>query len=315
MDDSTRRGIDRVAWGLLREAGITQPPVRIRRILAHLELDRGYYDLSDPGLLRRFWHKVKVTGHKLVEVLDKINLAGVWLPDEQRILVDSSLPEPKRKWASFHDTCHRVLPWHREFFLGDTAQTLDPAYQEMLESEANYAASTLMFCGPVFTREALDTSPEWDSVAQLKQRYDSSFVTTSRRYVEHSHDLSMLMVVSTPHWEEKPQDQPERCRHFVPSPRFRREFSGVTWPEVLRKIDANTVRRSGGPLGTFVLLLCDDNGDFHQFRAESFFNSYYVLTLVVHESRWSPRSFVAPASPEVITDIGGIYSELPALDG
>jgi len=36
----------------------------------------------------------------------------------------------------------------------------------MLESEANYAASALMFCGPAFIREALDTSPEWDKLAR-----------------------------------------------------------------------------------------------------------------------------------------------------
>ena len=33
---------------------------------------------------------------------------------------------PNREWASFHDVTHRVLEWHRPYFLGDTATTLDP---------------------------------------------------------------------------------------------------------------------------------------------------------------------------------------------
>jgi hypothetical protein len=44
----------------------------------------------------------------------------------ERILVDHSQPAPKQEWASFHDVTHRVLEWHRPYFLGDTATTLDP---------------------------------------------------------------------------------------------------------------------------------------------------------------------------------------------
>ncbi|MFH1743352.1 MAG: hypothetical protein ABIH23_30465 [bacterium] len=218
LDEKTRLEIEKNTCAILSEAGIVQPPVHIQTILNYLELDRGFYDLEDPTLLRRFWHKVKVEGHELLKVINKVKLAAVWLPDEARILVDSSLPHPKQEWASFHDTTHRILKWHRSFFLGDTAQTLDPYYQERLEMEANYGASSLMFCGPVFTQEARDLAAEWASVVILKKRYRKSHVTTARRFVEHGPDHPMALLISTPFWMEKPKDQSDRYRHFVRSP-------------------------------------------------------------------------------------------------
>ena len=52
--------------------------------------------------MRRFWHRVEVGKDKLIRIVNKIRLAAVWLPDEKQILVDTSLPNPKKEWASFH---------------------------------------------------------------------------------------------------------------------------------------------------------------------------------------------------------------------
>ena len=38
MDDATKREIDKIAWRTLRDAGLTEPPVQIERLLDHLEL-------------------------------------------------------------------------------------------------------------------------------------------------------------------------------------------------------------------------------------------------------------------------------------
>jgi hypothetical protein len=92
----------------------------------------------------------------------------------------------------------------------------------------------------------------------------------------------MAMMVSTPWWLVKPDDQPERCRHFVGSRKFVEQFSGVLKEEVLQGIDSNTSKRRGGPVGEFEFALVDADGDLHEFRAESFFNSHSVLTLIVH---------------------------------
>jgi hypothetical protein len=284
IKDSTKRKIDKAVAKTLKEASMREPPFLIEDLLDYLELDREFYDLEDPGLLRRFQHKVKVKGKILSKIKRTIKLAALWLPDtgRERILVDETLPEPKKKWASFHDTTHSILEWHRPFFLGDTAQTLDPDFQNTLEAEAHYGASGLMFGGNVFTRDALDTTPEWDSIEMLKKEYKASYVTTLRRFVQFSHDIPMVFVASTAWWMTKPEDQEHRCRHFIRSKLFETQFAVISRDIVLNDIDENTTKRRGGPVGEFSLCLPDVNGDLHEFYAESFFNQHYVLTLIVH---------------------------------
>jgi hypothetical protein len=196
-------------------------------------------------------------------------------------------PNPKKEWASFHDSTHRILEWHRSFFLGDTAQTLDPDFQEMLENEANYGASALMFAGATFTKDALETAGDWKSVEELRKKYKKSLVTTLRRYVEFGLDRPMVMVVSTPWWREKPGDQEVRCRHFVPSQSFKREFGNIKPDDILTVIDAHTRRRSGGIVGSFSFGLRSKNGILHEFCAESFYNQHYLLTLIVHKKKFA----------------------------
>lgn len=95
-DEATRREIDKVVNSTLKDAGLEEPPFLIEDILEHLDVDRDFYDLEDVTLLRRFWHKVKVRGRKLIKIARKIDLHAIWLPDEDQILVDSSLPPPKQ---------------------------------------------------------------------------------------------------------------------------------------------------------------------------------------------------------------------------
>jgi hypothetical protein len=285
INEATKKEIDKVVMKTLKEAGMREPPFLVNDLLDSLKIDREFYDLEDPSLIRRFVHKVKVKGELLLKIKEKINLAAMWLPFKDRrdlIYVDSSLPQPKKEWASFHDITHGILEWHRPYFLGDTAQTLDPDFQDALESEAHYGASGLMFGGNIFTRDALDTTPEWAGIELLKKTYRTSYVTTLRRYVQFSHDIPMTFIVSTAKWMEKPDDQEDRCRHFIKSKLFKIQFACISKDFLLKEIDVNTTRHIGGPVGEFSICLPDINGALHEFYAESFFNRHYVLTLIVH---------------------------------
>lgn len=296
VDPVTQKEIDKITGRVLREAGITAAPVSIETLLDFLRVHREFFDLEDPSLWRTLKHKAKVQKEKFKGVFTKSRLAALWLPDEGRILVDQTLPPPKKAWASFHDVTHTILPWHKDFFLGDTAQTLDPAFQEDLEAEANFGASNLMFCGPEFSKDALTLPPEWSSLAQLKKRYQTSWVTTLRRFVRYTHDRPMAAIISTPSWMPKPMEQETRCRHFGPSPRFEQQFGNVTADYLLGTIDNNITMRSGGPVGDFEFPLTDDNGQLHEFRGESFFNQHYVLTLLVQEDNAVARSVLVSSS-------------------
>ena len=94
VDVSTRREIDKIVERILRDGGLREPPIQITDVLEHLKLSRDFYRLDDPTLLRRFAHRLQIGTNKLVNIVrDKIKLAAVWLPDEKRILVDTSQPK------------------------------------------------------------------------------------------------------------------------------------------------------------------------------------------------------------------------------
>lgn len=301
LDENTRREIGNASWKMLREAGISEPPVSVEQVLAHLELNRKFYDLQDPSFLDRAKHKIIISGRKMLDIVKKINLVAVLLFDENLVVVDEGLPDPKREWSSFHEAAHRVLPWHKPYFFGDTAQTLNPDWQQRFEAEANYGASTMMFCGPVFTHESRDMPPGWGSVAALQKRYCKSYHTTARRYVEEGPDHPMVLLVSTAPWDDKPTDQETRCRHFIRSRLFAERFGTVRSAEVLTQVDTNVFRKRGGPVGKFAMGLTDDNGDRQEFLAECFYNRYYIMTLAVQvDTLMGPRIIVPGSSEDCI---------------
>lgn len=295
MNETTRREIEKVTWRNLKDAGIVRPPVQIEAVLQHLHLYRDFYNLENPSFLDRAKHKIRIHGRKLINIVRKINLKAVLFYDEDRIVIDAGLPIIRQDWPSFHEAAHKILPWHKPYFsYGDTAQTLDPDWHELLESEANYAASALMFCGPIFTKEARDMTRDWESVKFLTKRYGKTMTTTLRRFVEHGPEHPMVMLVSIPNWCIEPIDQTKRCRYFVRSKKFAEQFSAVTANEMLSAVDNNSISRRGGPVADFTFALNDDNGMSHEFRIESFYNQYDLLTLCIHLRKCTSKSIIIP---------------------
>ena len=136
--------------------------------------------------------------------------------------------------------------------------------------------------GPRFTEEAKDLPLGWRAVEELKRIHKKSYVTVLRRYVEHGPNYPLAGVVSTAHWDFKPDDQQTRCRHFVWSPEFALLFPNVSGESLRETIDSNTVMRRGGPVGTFDITLTSATTlRPYGFCGESFYNGHYVLTLFI----------------------------------
>jgi hypothetical protein len=292
MDARTEREVEKAVTKLLREIGIRDPPLRPETVIEHLRLHREFYSLQDPSLVQRVMHAMRVNGHKALEAAHRIRLSALWFPNEDKIAIDADLHKLKQNWASFHEVMHSVLKWHRPYFLGDTAETLDPDFHVQLEEEANYGASALMFCGPRFTADARDTAPEWSSIKTLEKLYCGSLTATLRRYVEHGHELPLAMMVSTPSWSDSPEGQADRWRHFVRSPQFISRFPGIGADDVRQAIDGHAHYRRGGIVGDFGVALEDANGDDHEFRAEVFYNTHDLLTLLVYRQPLAGGSLV-----------------------
>ncbi len=292
MDNTTRNEIERIAAKTLRDADLREPPLSVERLLEHIRLYRHYYDLSDPGFLDRAKYKLQIHGRKLVDVLNKVRLRAVLLFDESRIFIDNDLPKIKHPWASCHEAGHRILLWHKPFFYADTAETLDPAFQAKLEEEANYAAARLLFLGNRFTTDAHDVEPSVAGLKLLAKHYGTSLTTTLRRYVEQGPDIAMAMLVSTPPWSSKPDDQEHRWRHFVQSDRFERLFSGVSADTLRRLVDTHAQHRRGGTVADFSFVLLDAHGERHEVQAWSFNNQHYILTLMVEQRTIAGRQIL-----------------------
>jgi Zn-dependent peptidase ImmA (M78 family) len=280
MDQHTHDDIDKRVRRLIKEMGVREPPLDMADVVAHLEIDQSFYDINDPTFFDGLFHKMKLSAFKVKGVLQKVGMQALWLPQEDKIVIDAALPKPKHKWVTAHEIGHRLIPTHRHFLFGDTAETLDPEYHEMLEQEANYCASALTFMGKKFTTDALDTQPCWGNIHTLQTRYETSATSTLRRYVEHSHDRPMLGIVSTPPWKHGTEHK-NRCRYFVPSRQFKNRFSNISSDKILPLIEDGVHKARGGPVGITEIILGDDWGKTHEFVAESFFNRYDLLTFIV----------------------------------
>ena len=64
LDEFTCKNIDMIVERVLKEARLNQPPIHIENLLSHLEIDRDFYNLEDPGLIRRIQHRIKIYGHR-----------------------------------------------------------------------------------------------------------------------------------------------------------------------------------------------------------------------------------------------------------
>jgi hypothetical protein len=276
--------IDRRVEIVLRDAGVFEPPVSLERILDALEVNQEFYDLADPGFLRRIAHRLRVEGKQLIHLLGKVKLNAIWSPDEDRILIDRQLPEKKQIWAGYHDAAHRMIPWHREMFLGDTARTLAREYHEELEAEANYGGSGLLFCGARFTQDAQDMPPNWSSVRELSKRYKASLATTVCRFVSNGPRYPMVALVCTPEWSQEPTEG-SRARHIVLSESFR---SGYSLPDpnyILGVVEAHLGYRRKGLIAQFEEPLSDASGKLRPFDWEVFDNTHDLLVLGVNNPR------------------------------
>jgi hypothetical protein len=167
---------------LLREAGQTgEEPTNPSTLLEYLKLQFAVVDLA--ALLRG-----AKGGRKQPR--------GVLSYFDQIVGVDSSLRDDKHRarFTTMHEIGHYVLPAHRNALYICDDECL--SYDAMIETEtvANAFAAELLFKGDQFTRLANDCAVTPESIKTLAQRYDASFESTARRFVEKNARACSLVV-------------------------------------------------------------------------------------------------------------------------
>ncbi len=291
----TRNDIDNRVERVLRGLGNPEPPLDLRSVRELLRLDLEYYRANDPGILREVVSRLLVAGKQvlrrpelLYDAIRKFDLRALYIPDQKRILIDSTQPELKHRWSESHEIGHSLLPWHEGAMLGDNQQTLLPYCHDQLEAEANFAAGRLLFLRNQFEQQALDHTPTIAAVKNLKPIFGNTYTTTFWRCIETwgSSVPVVGLITDHPHLVEKPVDvnSADPCKHFIRSDAFAAQFSRTTAANLFGVIDAYCAPRKGGPLGETETLLTDDNGDLHSFSFESFSFHHHVLSLGIYQN-------------------------------
>lgn len=292
ISSKTAADIDRRVERVLRGLGHPEPPLRLEDVRELLKLDRGFYTADDPSLVREAVSRVRVGAIQILrrptiilDVIQKMSLKALYLPDRKRILLDGALPAKKHRWNEAHEIGHSLLPWHEGMMYGDNDQTLLPSCLEHVEAEANYAAGRLLFLCDRFAAEALSLTPDMATIRRLHGVFGNTLSTTLYRFVETAGAERPVvgMITCHPHASRRPADHdPARpCRHFIRSPAFAARFACTLEREIFEAVAGYCGRQSGGPLGEDELLLHADDGLRHVFRFETFFNRHDALTLGV----------------------------------
>lgn len=286
LDAGTAGEIDSLVDRLHKDLGYRQGPVELAAVRDLCKLDLQYYSAEDPSLLQEVVHKMRIGAKQvlmrpalLLEAVTRFDLKGLFFPDRKRILLDKALPDLKKRWNESHEIVHGLIPWHKEYLLGDTKETLSPVCHQQLEAEANYGAGRLLFPHEAMSALVSSSAPSIAHVKNIAGHFENTITSSLWRYVEYGEPPCFGIVGAHPHYKS---DDAAPIEYFIRSRRFAAEFSSITENRLFELIRGYCSYKRNGPLGTGELVLLDDRGDSHSFRAETFGNRYNVLTLAVH---------------------------------
>ncbi|UOF02885.1 ImmA/IrrE family metallo-endopeptidase [Bdellovibrio reynosensis] len=285
--EDLKKIVEKVIKGL----GNPKPPLDLRDVRELLKLDVRYYSSTNDSFLQETISRMKIAGKQIIkrpslllDVVKKAKLSALWIPDHKRILIDESTPKLKHRWFEGHEIGHGLAPWHKLFLFGDNQETLGQGCHEQLEAEANFAAGQLLFLQDRFVIEGNDNQANMKTVLQLSEVFGNTKTSTLWRFVEECHEDKFLVGVISqhPHHPKNDFDALAPIKHLVESPGFKEQFGNINVFNLFASIKKYCSRNKGGPLGTAMIRLLDVNGDAHDFRFESFSNSYECLTLGVY---------------------------------
>lgn len=274
--------IDRI----LRELGNPEPPLSLDLVRNILNLDRKYFSKQNTSFLDDLAHRVMVGGKQMkrpglfIDVIKKANLSAFYVPDQKRILIDEDIPTPKHRWIEAHEISHGLIPWHTEFCFGDNKITLRPECDRIIEAEANYGGSRLLFLGDRFGEEARSQELSFKAIQDLSKQYGNTLQSTLWKMVEDKNpDQAVFGMVSVvprhPHiGAEEFGKQPRLIR----SQRFREQFYKVSAEQAFGLLDKHSNYRKRGPIVDGTDILTDVNGNDFKFKLEGFSNTYSLLS-------------------------------------
>lgn len=289
IDARSKHEIDQIVDRVHDDLSIKNDLVVLEDVRALLKLDLQYYVSSDPSLLQEVVHKLRLGKRQLVtaparlfDVVTKFGLTGLFVPERRRILLDEQIPNAKKRWAESHEITHSLLPWHQEYMLGDTLDTITPECHDIIESEANYGAGRLLYPHESLAAISAAAPPSMSHVKVIAKHFNNTITSALWRYVEIAERPTLGIIGAHPRYADSDSDI---VTHFVRSPSFAIEFANIDDMTVIAALKSFCAFRKRGPLGTAEVILTDANGNDHIFVADSFSNNYDVLTLISYSCK------------------------------
>jgi len=309
LDARTARDIDAVVAKIIKGLGNPEPPLILDDVRALQKLDRQYYSSVDDGPLREFISRAYIGAKQvfqrptlILDIVRKRSLKALYLPDRQRILIDSSEPQLKWRWNESHEIIHAGVPWHQDAMFGDTEHTLSPSCHEQVEAEANYGAGRLLFFQDQLRDFITLSEPNFALIQEIKKRYGNTLTSSLWRMVE-ALDIPALGLVGPPPWV-RAVNGADPCRYFIRSAAFVERFTNVTEHQACDLLRTHASYRSGGPIANDDVILTDDCGAQQVFHLESFYNRHEALTILTYKglaaTKMSVSSVAVPKYRSVI---------------
>lgn len=143
-------------------------PTDVDKIISHLKLQVIPFDFSE------FSSDALKNGRAILSYNDRV------------IMVNKNMGEHRINFSKFHEVAHFVLPNHREAFYICDDDAMSSFPKLTYEAEANAFAADLIYKGDIFTTESNSMEVSFESIMILAERYNSSIVSTTWRFVERS---------------------------------------------------------------------------------------------------------------------------------
>jgi Zn-dependent peptidase ImmA (M78 family) len=271
---------DEIAEALLEEAGaLSGVPTRELDLLDYLGLKQLSFNFGE-----------EPTFIQLAPEIPKQLRAALSVND--RLVVTHSELGPKRnRWSVFHEIAHFVLPEHLEKIFLDDDRSLSIWTRIRLEREANSLAAELVFQGSRFTEESFDLPLSCQTVLDLAPRFEASYESATRRYVErHVLPCAVIVYERVPALSgEEIEDEKYRIHYTVTSRPFKRKYFAAveTDSELTRGSDIFKVHGSAN-IGNVIrseLKVEKHHGGAWVFDSELFTNSYKIFQFIFGEAK------------------------------
>lgn len=199
--------------------------------------------------------------------------------------------DPRKKFTILHEIGHYVLPeHHRKSFICDHKYFSHNAYIAA-EKEANEFAAEMIFKGDKFTIDANSSAVAVSTIKKLKFKYDVSFESTARRFVEKNTNPCAMAVFAAPNDEQAKKNKTGNWnkRYVVASLNFKNKFfsdlRGKVPEDVLRELGADRGLESRDIADTVDRICEVGNGlkEKHSMVFSFFTNHHSVFALIQPE--------------------------------